>query len=254
MVKTMVRQVVPLQPMEVHSRADIHPAACGGPHAKASGCALKEAAACGEPMLEQAPGRNCGLCRGAHAGACFQAGPVTPWGPFLKDCTLWKGPMLEQFLKNCSPWEGPTLEKVVEDCLPWEGPHAGAGEECEEEGAAETKCDELIATPIPHPPHTSIFQSFRLTLHNEHTSTSVFNSQTSYPQGIQPPELEDRNGEQNKPPIIEEEAVNDLLRHLDTHKSMGPDRIHPRVLRELARSPSTRRAGRRIRGITGLSA
>ena len=51
---------------------------------------------------------------------------------FLKGCTLWKGPMLEQFVKNCSPWEGLTLEKVVEDCLPWEGPHAGAGETCED--------------------------------------------------------------------------------------------------------------------------
>ena len=51
---------------------------------------------------------------------------------FLKDCTPWKGPMLEQFVKNCSPWEGLTLEKFVKDCLPWEGPHAGAGEECEE--------------------------------------------------------------------------------------------------------------------------
>jgi len=35
-------------------------------------------------------------------------------------------------------------------------------------------------------------------------------------------------------PIIKEEAVNNLLRHLDTHKSMGLDGIHPRVLRELA--------------------
>jgi len=46
--------------------------------------------------------------------------------------------------------------------------------------------------------------------------------------------LEHRDGEQNKPPIIQEEAVNDLLCHLDTHRSMGPDGIHPRVLKELA--------------------
>jgi len=41
-------------------------------------------------------------------------------------------------------------------------------------------------------------------------------------------------GEQNKPTIIQEEAVNGLLHHLDTHKSMGLDGIHPRALRELA--------------------
>jgi len=45
---------------------------------------------------------------------------------------------------------------------------------------------------------------------------SVFNSQTSYSQGSQPPVLEDREAEQNKPPIIQEEAVNNLLCHLDT--------------------------------------
>jgi len=40
--------------------------------------------------------------------------------------------------------------------------------------------------------------------------------------------------EQNKPSIIREEAVNNLLCHLDTHTSMELEGIHPRVLRELA--------------------
>jgi len=44
------------------------------------------------------------------------------------------------------------LQKFTEDCVPWEGPHARAGEECEEEGAVETICDELTATAVPHPP------------------------------------------------------------------------------------------------------
>ncbi|KAK4811101.1 hypothetical protein QYF61_016387 [Mycteria americana] len=46
LVKTMVKQVVPLQPVEDHDGA--------------GGYAPKEAAACGEPTQEQAPGRNCG--------------------------------------------------------------------------------------------------------------------------------------------------------------------------------------------------
>jgi len=45
--------------------------------------------------------------------------------------------------------------------------------------------------------------------------------------------LEDRDGEWNKPRAIQEEAVNDLLCHLDTYKSMELDGIHPRVLKEL---------------------
>ncbi|KAK4806350.1 hypothetical protein QYF61_017219 [Mycteria americana] len=62
---------------------------------------------------------------------------------------------------------------------------------------------------------------------------SVFNSKTSCSQGTQPPELEDRDGEQNEAPITQGEMVSDPLHPLDTHKSMGPEGIHPRVLREL---------------------
>ncbi|KAF1618604.1 UNVERIFIED_CONTAM: putative RNA-directed DNA polymerase from transposon X-element, partial [Eudyptes robustus] len=61
----------------------------------------------------------------------------------------------------------------------------------------------------------------------------VFNSKTSCSLGTQPLELEDRDGGQNEAPIIQGEMVSDLLRHLDTHKSMRPDGIHPKVLREL---------------------
>ena len=56
------------------------PAGHGGPHTGVGRCALKEGAPIGKPMLKQASGRKYGPWRGAHTGASFLAGPVTPWG------------------------------------------------------------------------------------------------------------------------------------------------------------------------------
>jgi len=138
MKQTMVRQAVPAA-MEAHGGADPHLQPGEDPKPD-QGVPEGGCDPVGSPTLEQAPGKTCD--------------PVgDPWWSslFLKDGTPWKGPTLGQFVQNCSPWEGPTLKKSVEDGLPWEGPHTGPGEECEEEGAAET-CDELTTTPIPRPP------------------------------------------------------------------------------------------------------
>lgn len=73
-----VVQVVPVQPKKDHLKANIHSAAHRGPHAGASGCAVKESAAHGELMQAQGIGRSCGPWRGSHAGAGFL---TVPWGP-----------------------------------------------------------------------------------------------------------------------------------------------------------------------------
>ncbi|NXR49252.1 RTJK polymerase, partial [Hippolais icterina] len=63
---------------------------------------------------------------------------------------------------------------------------------------------------------------------------SVFSGKTACPQNNCPPGLVDDVREQNGSPVIQEEAVRELRRCLDIHKSMGPDGIHPRVVRDLA--------------------
>jgi len=79
------------------------------------------------PVEERSP------CCSRFAGKiCDPTGNPQGSSLFLKDCNLWKGPMLKQSVKSCSLWKRPTLEKFAEDCLLWEGPHAGSGEECEE--------------------------------------------------------------------------------------------------------------------------
>ncbi|NXY64185.1 PO11 protein, partial [Callaeas wilsoni] len=63
---------------------------------------------------------------------------------------------------------------------------------------------------------------------------SVFKKKTSCPQDNCLPGLVGGVREQNSSTVIQEEAVRDLLSHLDAHKSVEPEQIHPRVMRELA--------------------
>jgi len=54
--KTMVKQVISLQPMEPHTRTAIslkETARCGGPRARVDGYSVTEITAHGESMLEQ---------------------------------------------------------------------------------------------------------------------------------------------------------------------------------------------------------
>jgi len=101
--------------------------------------------------------------RGAHTGAGLLAGLVTPWGPTLEQ------PVPE----GLHPVGRTHAGAVCEGLHPMGRTHAG--EVCgglspvrgtftleqgqsvrspplEGQGAAETMCDELTVTPIPHPP------------------------------------------------------------------------------------------------------
>ncbi|GAB0204104.1 mitochondrial enolase superfamily member 1 [Grus japonensis] len=47
-------------------------------------------------------------------------------------------------------------------------------------------------------------------------------------------ESKGRDWENEEPPTVGEEQVQNYLRNLKVHKSMGPDEMHPWVLKELA--------------------
>lgn len=63
---------------------------------------------------------------------------------------------------------------------------------------------------------------------------SVFKRKTHCSPGTQPLELKDRSRDQNEASILPGEVFSDILHNLKTHKSVGTNGIHPRVVRELA--------------------
>lgn len=63
---------------------------------------------------------------------------------------------------------------------------------------------------------------------------SVFICKTNSSEGTQLPELEDGDREWDETYVIWWETVSDFLHVLNAHKSMRLDRIHPRVLKDLA--------------------
>jgi len=62
---------------------------------------------------------------------------------------------------------------------------------------------------------------------------SVFSAKAG-PQESQAPEVKEEAYREDDLPLVDEDCVRDRLSNLDTHKSMGPHGMHPRMLRELA--------------------
>jgi len=123
-MKTMVRQVVPLQSMDVHVEADIqlYPVE-GTPHRSRwmpeGGCDPWGARAGAGSWQDLQTHGESSPRRTRFAGRACDPVEHPCWSSlFLKDCTSWEGPTLGQFVKSCSPWEELTLEKFVENRLP----------------------------------------------------------------------------------------------------------------------------------------
>ena len=103
-MKTMVRQAVPLQPMEVHCGADLHLQPMEHPTMEKMD-AERRLWTWGKFMLEQAPARTCGpVERAAHTGAGFLAGLVSSQGTHTGAVCSWRTPPCGKNTRWSSSW------------------------------------------------------------------------------------------------------------------------------------------------------
>ncbi|RMC10284.1 hypothetical protein DUI87_13086 [Hirundo rustica rustica] len=98
------------------------------------------------------------------------------------------------------------------------------------------KADTLLGVCYHPPNQEEVYNLFYKQLENASRSPTlvlgVFSGKTACPQDNCPPGLVD--GVRDGLPIIQEEAVRELMSHLGVHKCMRSDEIHLRVMTELA--------------------
>ncbi|RMC18227.1 hypothetical protein DUI87_05108 [Hirundo rustica rustica] len=141
----------------------------------------------------------------------------------------------EQLAKDLESWEAPSGEGQLLRFLPQQEYGRTSDPGCLEAiEATYSSCLDLKDTLLENAETWKHQEALMEVAMSSVEGMLVFSGKMACPQDNYSPGLVDGVREQNGPPVIQEEAVRELLSCLDIHKSMGSDGIHPLVMRELA--------------------